>query len=85
MADFRRLETRAVVCLHEVTANSNRQRSRLETTRRAVAERRARVMSEKSESAMCDFFAIRKAVRVDVSWVKFASKRGISRLEMQGE
>jgi hypothetical protein len=50
----------------------------------SVAEqRRARVVPEKSESAMCDFFAIRNVARIDFSRVKFIPNCRISLLEMR--
>jgi hypothetical protein len=82
-AHFRRLGSHAVLCLPGVTSNSNRRRSRLEMASGSVAERRrVRVVPEKSESAMCDFFAIRNVARVDFSRVRFVSNCGISLLEM---
>jgi hypothetical protein len=68
---------RAVVCLHGVTANSNRQQSQLEMALAAVAKR------EKADLQKSQIFAIRPVLAIDIVGVKYVSNRGISLLEIR--
>ena len=66
----------AIVCLYGLTANPNRQQSRLEFMLGTTGG------AEKSDLRKSQIFAIRNGSVIDIAEVKYVSNRRISRLEI---